>query len=184
MRWLALMLMAVLLRPMAAFCDDFSGKMEPYTDTYNGYKIMIPVESKQTMKGYSTNWDGPMVNGSTVTIFVNCTEMKRVSSKLMFDVNLKKYKEDRSYTDVVALPPVKLGKSLVYAFRCSEAGHRPGTTDPKDASEIHRWHMFVFGNERSYTCVFACNYGAFQEKLVQPTFNQVIKSFSLVPAKL
>lgn len=130
-----LVLTLVTLQIQRAFADDtsyFSGKTTPFTDTYNGWKVAVPAELTLQGKGSSTHFEGPNLIGGAVSIHVNATLMKGVPSVTMFQVNIKSKKDDRNYTNVVALPTVKFGRKAVYAFRCSEADHKPGMADPKD----------------------------------------------------
>lgn len=165
-----------------ALADDahyFSGKTTPYVDSYNGWKMAIPDELPLTDKGVTTIFTGPNLNGAAVTIWVNTTEMPNVPSVTMYNVNLNTKKNDGNFSDVVALPVVKYANKPVYAFRCSEAGHKPGTNDPKDPTEIHRWYLYVFGNNRQFQATLTANYQSFTQKQVNDAFNAAIKSFAL-----
>jgi hypothetical protein len=158
----------------------FSGQMSDYADTYNGFKIKIPAEFKLHEKGATTDWTGPLMDEGSATIYINSAPLKGVPSKTAYDINFKSKKEDRNYTDVTPVK-VKIGSKTTWAFRCKEATNKPGTPDAKAPSDIHRWHLFVFGNETVYTLGFTGPYASFQSNKLQPTYEQVIKSVELIP---
>lgn len=175
----------VMCQGGAARADDkpwFSGKTSPYKDTFNGFVIAIPEELKLADKGTHTSWQG-LIDGSAVEIHVTTTPMAGVPPSMLLQTLLKSKKEDPNYKDAVALPNVKLGTRTVYAFRCSEADHKLGMGDAKEATDIHRWHLFVFGNDRQYLVQFNAPYAAFQNKKVQAAFEAALKSYALVQVK-
>ncbi|MBI3929520.1 MAG: hypothetical protein HY319_28515 [Armatimonadetes bacterium] len=161
----------------------FSGKYTEYTDTYNGYKLKIPVEFVLHEKGASTDWTGPLINGMATSMAVNVVEMPRVHPQTLYDANLTSMKDDRFYTEETPVK-VKFAKKTALGFTCKEVNTQRGTTDPKTPDEHHRWHLYVFGNDRAYTCGFSANFKTFQDGEVQPVYREVIKSFELVPAAL
>ena len=152
-----------------------------YQDTYNGFKIGIPAEFELQEKGATTNWIGPMMAGGVAGIYINTVEMKGVPSEVLYNGNLQSYQNNRNYTDVVPVP-VKLGDRTVFAFRCKEADNKPGTADKKSGDDIHRWHLFVFGNDRFYTMGFTGMFAAFEDDELPAIFEEVIKSVELIPA--
>jgi len=158
--------------------NGFSGKSTPYTDSYNGFKLNIPAEFKQTDKGMTSTWNGPLLDGGSALIYINAAPMKGVPSQTVYAINLKSKKDDRNYTDVV---PVKMGKPNTYAFRYKEALNKPGTPDTKAPTDIHRWHLMVFGNETVYTLGFTGPFASFQSNKLPPTYETVIQSVELVP---
>ena len=106
--------------------------------------------------------------------------MKGVPSKTLYDINLKSKQGDRNYTDVVPVK-VRFGNGTVLAFRCKEARNRPGSRDEKAPDDQHRWHLFIFGNDRFYTCGFTGMYASFKANRLQATYEQVMGSVELVP---
>jgi len=162
--------------------DGFSGQKTQYVDDYNGFKIKVPVEFSLHEKGLTTDWTGPILDGGAASFFVNVVEMKGVPSKTLYDINLKSYKEKREYTDVTPVR-VKFGRETALAFRCKEADNTPGTRDLKAADDIHRWHLFIFGNQKFFTCGFAGMFASFRSKKVQAVFEEIIQSVELIPTK-
>jgi hypothetical protein len=160
----------------------FSGNYTDYSDTYNGYKLKVPTEFKLNDKGATTNWTGPLMDGGSASIYINAAPLKGVASKVVYDANFKSKKEDRNYTEVVPVK-VNFGGKTAYAFRCKEANHKPGSPEEKGAGDIHRWHLFVFGNEMVYTMGFTGPYASFKGNKLQATYEAVIKSVELVAIK-
>jgi len=194
--WLFSLVFALLfIGRSTSFADDttdqttfqgFSGQTTDYVDSYHGFKIKIPIEFQLTTKGDTMIWTGPMVDGLATTISINTTVMRGVPSKAIYIANLKSKKDDRDITGVVPMGvPILIHdkKKKALAFRCKEAEHKPGTPDKKDAGDIHRWYLYMFGNERSYTCGFTGTYQAFEENKLQSTYDAVIKSIELIPVK-
>lgn len=184
---------AAVLLPVSAFCEDkdaaasqpfhgFSGRFSEYVDTYNGFKIKTPVEFQLGSKGATTDWLGPILDGMAGGIYINTVEMKGVPSKVLYDTNLKSKKEDRNYTEVAPVQ-IKFGKKNVYAFRCREADHKAGSPEKKESGDHHRWHLYVFGNDRMYTLGFTGSVASFEAKKLQTVFENTMKSFELVPVK-
>lgn len=160
----------------------FSGNYAEYTDTYNGFKLKIPAEFKLGQRGATTDWQTVPFDGGVGMIYINAAPLKGVSSKVAYDANFKSKKDDRNYTEVVPVK-VKFGNKTAYAFRCKEADHKPGSPEAKEPGDIHRWHLFVFGNEMVYTMGFTGSYAAFKANKLQPTYETVIKSVELVAIK-
>ncbi len=160
----------------------FSGNYAEYADTYNGFKLQIPTEFKLKERGATTDWLGPLMDGGSASIYINAAPLKGVPSKVVYEANLKSKKEDRNYTDVVPVQ-VKYGNKTVYAFRCKEVNHKPGSPEEKAPDDIHRWHLFVFGNEMVYTMGFTGPYASFKANKLQPTYDVVIKSVELIAIK-
>lgn len=160
----------------------FSGKTAEYSDTYNGFKLQIPTEFQLKDRGATTDWLGPLMDGGSASIYINAAPLKGVPSKVVYETNLKSKKEDRNYTDVVPVK-VKYGNKTAYAFRCKEANHKPGSPEEKAADDIHRWHLFVFGNEMVYTMGFTGPYSSFKTNKLQSTYEVVIKSVELITIK-
>lgn len=160
--------------------EGFSGEYTEYLDDYNGFKVQIPKEFKLNDKGQSTDWIGPMFNGGATGIYVNAAPLPGVAPQILQQTYKKQYEQDRNYTDVV-LTQVRYGNKMVPALRVKEINNRPGTRDLKSPDDIHRWHLFVFGNDRVYTWGFTGIFQDFQENRVQSVYEEVIKSVELVP---
>ena len=160
--------------------EGFSGEYAEYLDDYNGFKVQIPEEFKLNNKGQSTNWIGPMFNGSATGIYVNAAPLPSVDPQMLQQTYKKQYEQDRNYTEVV-LTQVRYGNKMVPALRVREINNRPGTRDLKSPDDIHRWHLFVFGNERVYTWGFTGIFQDFQENRVQGVYEYIIESVELVP---
>lgn len=178
----ALALVAALVTAVQADAT-FSGKLAPYEDTHNGFKLSLPTEFQVGTKGPTTDFNGPQVDGFATLVYINTVQMPGVPAKVLYDTNLQSKKKDPNYTDV---KPVKVKSGVkgdVYAFTCSEADHAAGSPDEKKPDDHHRWHLFVFGNGRFYTCGFTGSYAAFKAKQLQPTYTKIIQSFELIPTK-
>ncbi len=159
-----------------------SGATE-YLDDFNGFKLKVPPGFKLDSKGLTTTWIRmPGEGGGAATIYVNAAELKGVSSQVLYNAHLQQYKNNRSYTEVVPMK-VKFGKKAALALRVKEVNTMPGTRDPKGAEEIHRWHLFVFGNQRTYTWGFTGPFSEFQNGSLPKVYEDVIKSVELVTIK-
>lgn len=184
----ALILILLLCLPALAQTDPpktFSGNTTVYEDTYNGYKLSIPVEFENKGKGANTSWEGPKVDDFVTSIFVNCTPMPGVHPQALYDGIIRAKKQDRTVTEVVPVKmPGKLKGKPIYAFRCKEVNTQPGSPTPKKSDDFHRWFLFVWGNDSAYELAVCCSYQALgQGKELPPVFDAVIKSFQLVPIK-
>jgi len=172
----------------AAFCQDllppegFSKKFNVYLDDWNGYKMKIPVEFRQNAKGASTNWSGPISDGACISMSVNVVRMTDVSMQAVYDINLQSKKKDRAFVDVVPVK-VKFGKTTIPGFRCKEAPRKPGSSTEKPGDEHHRWFLFAFGNKREYQVTLCACWSVYKANRVQAVFDEMLKSFELVPAK-
>lgn len=158
----------------------FSGQTSEYRDDHNGYKFRLPVEFKLNEKGATTDWVGPLIDGMAASVSVNVTEMPDVPESVMYDVNLKSKKKDSRYTNVVPLK-VKIGSKTALGFRCIEANNVYGTSDLKAPSDIHRWHLYVFANRREYLMGMSTAFSVYQAKKIQPVYEEIIKSFEIIP---
>ncbi len=164
----------------AANAEGFSGKSATYLDDYNGFRIDVPTEFSLGEKGQTTNWLGPILDEGAVGIYVNAAPLPGVSPTMLQSSYKQQYEADRSYTDVVATQ-VKYGNKMVPALRVKEANNQQGTRDMKNPDDHHRWHLFVFGNERVYTFGFTGMFQTFQDNEVQGVYEKAIASVELVP---
>ncbi|MEO1519566.1 MAG: hypothetical protein AAFU78_02150 [Cyanobacteria bacterium J06633_2] len=157
----------------------FSGEYSEYLDDYNGFKVSIPVEFEILSPGQTTNWTGPILDEGAVGIYVNAAPLPGVSAATLQETYRQQYEADRFYTDVQTMT-VPYGDRNVPALRVREVNNRQGTRDQKAPDDIHRWHLFVFGNERVYTWGFTGMFQTFQDEEVQATYEDVIGSVELI----
>ncbi len=179
--WICLCTLLVCLTT-AAQEPLFSGQTQLYEDAYNGYKIKIPSEFQNTGKGANTFWTGPNVDNFATTITVNAQPMPGIHPQAIYDGVIRSKKSDRNVTAVVAIKmPGKLKGKPIFAFRCKESDHQPGSADSKLPNDHHRWYLHVYGNEYSYE---VCVTGSFQAlglgKELPPVYEAVLSSFSLI----
>ncbi len=171
--------------PVAANNSVFSGRSSTYLDDYNGFAIDIPAEFSLGDNGQTTDWQGPTLDGSGTLIYINAAPIPGVPAQTLYDANFQQYQQDRFYTDVepVEIFFVEEGQQPVRvpAFRAKEVDNQRGTRDSKLPDDIHRWHLFVFGNDRSYTLGFTGSFQTFQDNDVQALYDEVISSVRLVP---
>ena len=136
-------------------------------------------------KGQTTDWQGPILDGSGTLIYINAAPIPGVAPQTLYNANFQQYQQDRFYTEVepVDIFFVEAGKDPVRvpAFRAKEVNNQRGTRDSKLPDDIHRWHLFVFGNERSYTLGFTGSFQTFQDNDVQDVYEQALASVRLIP---
>jgi len=164
----------------AAEFSGFSGESDSYLDDYNGFRLDVPVEFALNQQGQTTDWIGPIINDGAVMIYVNAAPLPGVDPHTLQQTYRQQYEADRAYTDVEPAT-VPYGDGTVPALRVREANNRPGSRDEKAANDLHRWHLFVFGNGRVYTWGFTGMYQTFQENHVQALYEEVVSSVELVP---
>ncbi len=154
-----------------------------YLDDLNGFKLKVPPGFKLDSKGLTTTWIRmPGDGGGAATIYVNAAELKGVSAKVLYNAHLQQYKGNSSYTEVVPTK-VKFGTKTALALRVKEINNIPGTRDQKGPEEIHRWHLFVFGNQRVYTWGFTGPFAEFQNGSLPKIYEDVLKTVELVTIK-
>jgi hypothetical protein len=192
LKWLLVVIgcaVFVAMRPAGAQDTDhaFSGDMKPYTDTYNGFQIAIPVELEQQSKSAGGSWGPPSGSEGALhhmTVFVNSTDFhQHVNMLTVYQVNFKSNKENRDHTRTVPLKPCKWGKDTIYSFRTDEADHKAGQPEPKDPEDIHRTYLFVYGNGHAYEVMVAGQYQDFKSQNVRDIANKVFASFKPVAVK-
>lgn len=157
----------------------FSGEYDEYLDDFNGFSVNIPTEFALQSPGQTTNWIGPILDDGAVGIYVNAAPLPGVSSGTLQETYRQQYEADRFYTDVQTMS-VPYGDRMVPALRVREVDNRQGTREQKAPDDIHRWHLFVFGNERVYTWGFTGMFQTFQDEEVQATYEEVISSVELI----
>jgi hypothetical protein len=163
----------------------FSGKTQVYEDTFNGFRLELPVEFQMTNKGANTIWDGPKVEDFATTITVNATPMVGVHPQAIYDGVVRSKKTDRNVVDVRQIKmPGKLKGKPIFAFRCMESPKTPGTNDEKGPNDYHRWYLQVYGNDAAYELCMTGSYKALgQGKELPAVYLAVLKSFQLIPTK-
>lgn len=179
---ITVMLAITLLCGMAVAEDKpiLSGKHKTHKDAANGYKVEVPVEFKQTIKsGPTIQWQGPTVDGGSLSMSVNTVVMS-VPSKTLYDINFKQTKKNKRYAKVVAIPMKGPGEVYAYAFQETDKNSDGSDKKPGD---IHRWHIRAFGNGRYYTWGFAGPYKTMNKKNVQDVYKAVMKSVELISVK-
>jgi len=159
--------------------SGFSGDHEPYTDTFNGFSLDVPVEFEILEPGQTTNWTGPILDEGATSIYVNAAPLPGVDSGMLQQTYRQQYENDSFYTDVQLLT-VPYGNGSVPALRTREVDTKRGTNTQKSPDDIHRWHLIVFGNERVYTWGFTGMFQTFQDNEVQDLYETVIDSVELV----
>ncbi|MEM8715974.1 MAG: hypothetical protein AAF268_06995 [Cyanobacteria bacterium P01_A01_bin.3] len=171
--------------PVAANSAVFSGQSSPYLDDYNGFALDVPTEFTLGNNGQTSDWQGPILDGSGTLIYVNAAPIPGVPAQMLCDANFQQYQQDRFYTEV---EPVDIYFEVegqqpvrVPAFRAKEVDNQRGSRDSKLPDDIHRWHLFVFGNDRTYTFGFTGAFQTFQDNDVQALYDDVISSVRLVP---
>jgi len=177
-------LLLLLLLSAAVLAQDskppFSGELQTYEDSLNGYRLQMPVEFTLKTKGYSTDWEGPSLNGGVTSLFVNVTPMPGVHPMAVYEGVIRSKKTDRSLTDIKPVKfPMKLKGKPVYGFTCREADIDPGTGQPKADGDHYRYHLFVWGNERAFQLTLGTNVAAHKTGTdVNPVWEKVWKSFT------
>jgi hypothetical protein len=165
----------------------FSGEYGEYLDDYNGFVVDVPVEFELTSPGQTTNWTGPILDEGAVGIYVNAAPLPGVPAETLQETYRQQYEDDRFYTDVQTTSVPYRGCTtstgevcMVPALRVREVDNQRGTRTQKNPDDPHRWHLFVFGNERVYTWGFTGMFQTFQDQEVQATYEDVINSVELV----
>ena len=178
------LLLCVLLS-LAAWAQEappkpFAGELQTYEDSLNGYRLQMPVEFTLKTKGYSTDWQGPALEGGITSLYVNVTPMPGVHPMALYEGVIRSKKADRALTDIKPVKfPMKLKGKPVYGFTCREADIDPGTGQPKADGDYYRYHLFVWGNERAFQLTLGTNVGAHKKGTdVTPLWAQVWKSFT------
>ena len=107
-----------------------------------------------------------------LTIYVNVVEMSDVSSKTLYDVNKKSDLDNINgkHPDYTDLQVLEVDDGYAYSYK---------EIDKADPTEIHRWHVKMFGNDNSYTIGLCGTFEQFTEW--GPIYEEVVKSFNLIP---
>lgn len=113
-----------------------------------------------------------------LTIYVNWVWMPDVSSATMFETNKKSDLQNIKSPDPDYKDLVVMDKKDGYAIEGGSA-YWYKEKDKTDPTAIHRWHIKAFGNKSAYTIGLCGTYKQFEKWA--PVYEQVIKSFKLVP---
>ena len=159
--------------------SGFSGKYAEYTDTLNGFKLKVPVEFIREDRGQTTTWMGPTINDSATIIAVNSIPLSGVSGQDLQQAYQMQYEKDAFYTNVTPLE-IKFGDEVVPALRMSEINKQKGTRREKNPEDLHRWHLYVFGNDQVYNIIMSASFETFQDNKVQGVYEDTISSVELV----
>ena len=112
-------------------------------------------------------------------IYVNWTWMPDVASGTIYKANYDSVKQDIASPDPKYKDPVVFDKKKGYSHEGNTFWYKE--VDKQDGTEIHRWHIHSAGNQSTYTIGLTGTYAQFQEW--GPVYEQVIKSFKLIPMK-
>jgi len=116
---------------------------------------------------------------SAVSIHVNWVWMPDVSSATLYDANMDQVKKSISSPDPDYRDPIVFSKKKGYAHEGHAFWYKEVDKDKGD--EIHRWHIGAYGNKSNYGVILAGTYEQFKEW--GPVFEEVVKSFKLIPIK-
>lgn len=114
-----------------------------------------------------------------VGIYVNWTWMPDVDAGTLYKANLDSVKQDIASPDPKYKDPVAFDKKKGYSYDGNTFWYKE--IDKKDGEEIHRWHIYSAGNKSAYTIGLTGTYAQFAEW--GPVYEEVIKSFKLIPMK-
>lgn len=116
---------------------------------------------------------------SALSIHVNWAWMPDVSSDTLYKANMDSVKKDMSSPDPSYTDPIVFSKKKGYAHEGNAFWYKE--VDKKDGGEIHRWLIGAYGNKSNYGVILGGTYEQFKEW--GPVFEEVVKSFKLIPIK-
>lgn len=116
---------------------------------------------------------------SAVSIHVNWAWMPDVSSDTLYKANMDSVKKDMSSPDPSYRDPIVFTKKAGYAHEGNAFWYKE--VDKSDGGEIHRWHIGAYGNKSNYGVILGGTFEQFKEW--GPVFEEVVKSFKLIPIK-
>jgi len=116
---------------------------------------------------------------SALSIHVNWTWMPDVSSDTLYNANMDSVKKDISSPDPSYSDPIVFTKKKGYAHEGNAFWYKE--VDKKDGGEIHRWLIGAYGNKSNYGVILGGTFEQFEEW--GPVFEEVVKSFKLIPIK-
>lgn len=114
---------------------------------------------------------------SAVSIHVNWVWMPDVAPGTLYNANMDSVKKDMSSPDPNYTDPIVFSKKDGYAHEGNTFWYKEVDKDKGD--EIHRWHIHSSGNKSDYGVILGGTYEQFEEW--GPVFEEVVKSFKLIP---
>lgn len=112
-------------------------------------------------------------------IYINWTWMPDVPSGTLYKGNKDGVNQDITSPDPKYKDLVDFDKKKGYAYEGNTFWYKE--IDKKAGDEIHRWHIYSAGNKSAYTIGLTGTYEQF--KKWGPVYEEVIKSFKLIPMK-
>lgn len=116
---------------------------------------------------------------SALSIHVNWAWMPDVSSDTLYKANMDSVKKDMGSPDPSYTDPIVFSKKKGYAYEGNAFWYKE--VDKPKGDEIHRWLIGAYGNKSNYGVILGGTYEQFKEW--GPVFEEVVKSFKLIPIK-
>lgn len=116
---------------------------------------------------------------SALSIHVNWVWMPDVPSETLYKANMDSVKQSMASPDPDYTDPIVFSKKKGYAHEGNAFWYKE--VDKKDGGEIHRWHIGAYGNKSNYGVILGGTYEQFKEW--GPVFEEIVKSFKLIPIK-
>ena len=114
---------------------------------------------------------------SAVSIHVNWVWMPDVAPETLFKANMDQVKKDISSPDPNYKDPIVFSKKEGYDYEGNTFWYKE--VDKSKGDEIHRWLIHSSGNKSDYGVILGGTYEQFEEW--GPVFEEVVKSFKLIP---
>lgn len=134
-------------------------------------------QSEETTTGGASGSSGGLE--SALSIHVNWAWMPDVSSATLYKANMDQVKKDISSPDPSYKEPIVFSKKKGYAYEGNAFWYKE--VDKKAGDEIHRWLIGAYGNKSNYGVILGGVFSQFEEW--GPVYEEVIKSFELIPIK-
>lgn len=112
-------------------------------------------------------------------VYVNWVWMPDVAPGTLYSANIDSTKKNASSPDPDYHDIKVFDKKQGYEYEGNTYWYKE--VDKKAGDEIHRWHIYSAGNKSAYTIGLTGTYEQFQEW--GPVFEEVVKSFKLIPLK-
>ncbi|MCF6284929.1 MAG: hypothetical protein L3K26_07050 [Candidatus Hydrogenedentes bacterium] len=135
-----------------------------------------------TSQSEETTTDGSGGGGgleSALSIHVNWVWMPDVSPGTLYKANMDSVKKDISSPDANYRDPIVFSKKKGYAHEGNTFWYKE--VDKSKSDEIHRWLIHASGNKSDYGVILGGVFGQFEEW--GPVYEEVVKSFKLIPMK-
>jgi len=116
---------------------------------------------------------------SALSIHVNWVWMPDVPSETLYNANMDSVKKDMGSPDPSYTDPIVFSKKKGYAQEGNTFWYKE--VDKTDGGEIHRWHIGAYGNKSNYGVILGGTFEQFKEW--GPVFEEIVKSFKLIPIK-